>query len=212
MKNLKWIIIIIIIIIAIAGAFTFWLVTKKGIGPGEKQTEESTQVSKPEETKPEIKYATFTYDQGRFSFEYPDNWIKIAPEEIEKALTEEERKKEKILFYASNTEGVIISAGLEDHAQGDKSLDGLIEESLAELKKADPDMTIFTDEREENEALLGINFRTQGRDWSNIGKIILAETSKADHFYSVAVTLPKELKDKYYDVGTYILESIKIQY
>jgi len=211
MKNLK-LIIIIIIIIAVAGAFAFWLVTKKGIGPGEKQTEESTQVSKPEETKPEIKYATFTYDQGRFSFEYPDGWIKIAPEEIEKALTEEDRQKEKILFYASNPEGVIISAGLEDHARGDKSLDGLIEESLAELKKADPDMTIFADERKENEVSLGIDFRTQGRDWSNIGKIILAETSKTDHFYSVAITLPKELRDKYYDVGAYVLNSVRIQY
>ena len=211
MKNLKWIIIIIVIIV-VAGAFAFWLGAKKGIGPGERQTEESAQVSKPEETKPEIKYATFTYDQGRFSFEYPDGWIKIAPEEIEKALTEEGRQKEKVLFYASNTEGVIISAGLEDHAQGDKSLDGLIEESLAELKKADPDMTIFADERKGNEVSLGIDFRTQGRDWSNIGKIILAETKETDHFYSVAITLPKELRDKYYDVGAYVLNSVRIQY
>jgi len=211
MKNLKWII-VVIIIIAIAGVAAFWLGTKKGIGPGERQTEESAQVSKPEETKPEIKYATFTYDQGRFSFEYPDNWIKIAPEEIEKALTEEERQKEKVLFYASNTEGVIISAGLEDHAQGDKSLEDLIKESLAELKKADPDMTLFADERKENEVLLGIDFRTQGRDWSNIGKIILAETKETDHFYSIAITLPKELKDKYYDIGNYVLDSVKIYY
>jgi len=211
MKNLKWIIVIIVIIVLV-GAFVFWLGARKGIGPGEKQTEESAQVSKPEETKPEIKYATFSYDQGRFSFKYPDSWIKIAPEEIEKALTEEERQKEEILFYASSPEGVIISAALEDQARGDKSLDGIIEESLAELKKADPDMTIFADERKENEVSLGIDFRIQGRDWSNIGIIILAETNKTDHFYSVAITLPKELRDKYYDVGAYVLSSIRVQY
>ena len=52
----------------------------------------------------------------------------------------------------------------KDHARGDKPIEDLIEESLTELKKVDPDMTVFADEQKENEVLLRINFRIQGRN------------------------------------------------
>ena len=51
-----------------------------------------------------------------------------------------------------------------DHARGDKPIEDLIEESLTELKKVDPDRRVFADEQKENEVLLRINFRTQRRN------------------------------------------------
>ena len=52
----------------------------------------------------------------------------------------------------------------KDHARGDKPIEDLIEESLTELKKVDPDRRVFADEQKENEVLLGIDFRIQGRN------------------------------------------------
>lgn len=153
-------------------------------------------------------YEKYTEEKGYVQFDTPQEWTKISPEEIEKVLPAEQKEKIKVLYYAVNIDGVIISVSKKSYTKGEKTFSQMLDDELSESQKSVPDYNITKDEKSEKEALYKASFTFQNNPSLSLTKALYVnQDQEKDWIYFMNFILKKDFVSRYQDIIDHLLDS-----
>jgi len=213
MKKTILIIVIVLIVIGI-GIGIYFLVTQKK----ETTTNLNTSTTKEPVTNTIVNkvtppnYERFAESGGYISFDKIQEWTEISPEQIQKAITEEQRNGYTIVYYSANPAGVVLAVSKKSFESGAKTLTQNFDDDTELAQKQSASYKIIdkkiTDDSARSEAQITI----QDKSYTIYSKAMMKNVSgeNKDWYYIMEVSVPDNLEESYSDVTNYLFDSMSI--
>ena len=165
-----------------------------------------------EELKESDLTSIILYTESPLSFLYPQYWIKVPPQEINKFLEEQEERAECIFYLIHPKERIIFAITKESFSPQKISFQEYIKDDIEKTINESPDMRIENLEIKSDEAMGEIYFKDDEDEEIYSKFIVKVYDLNWDEsiIYSINLSMYLELKEKYEDFVGRVLTSFEI--
>jgi len=165
-----------------------------------------------EELKESDLTSTILYTESPLSFLYPQYWIKVPLQEINKFLEEQEKQAECIFYLIHPKERIIFAITKESFSPQKISFQEHIEDDIEKTVKESPDMRIENLEIKSDEAIGKIYFKDDEDKevYSEFISKVYDLNWDESIIYSINLSMYLELKEKYEDFVERVLTSFEV--
>ncbi|RJO58898.1 hypothetical protein C4546_04845 [Candidatus Parcubacteria bacterium] len=208
-KNL---IIIICVIAALAiGGVAYWLGTRSGaenknINQASGNANAAALANSP---TPNLTYETYANHDPLYTFVVVKEWTSIAPAEVQKSLTEEQRNGYEIKYYASNPDSVVLAVS-EKRSTTLTSMSAIVANDKTK-SQANKNITLVDERVNQADARTEMLVTSSANTFSVYSRyLVINSTGTETRWALMEVTVPASRTSQYASVVTRLLDSLQI--
>jgi len=160
--------------------------------------------------KPNVAYEPFSGDLSNYSFDIVKEWIKVAPEEIQKSITEEQRHGYDIIYYSTNPDGVVYSIS-EKRIAENWTMSQVVTDDSAASQKSTPGIVVTGQKINEADAFVELSIKNETSDYVLYYHYLMLPVINGQYRWAMMeIFLSKEKVAPYQEVITHLQDSLKI--
>ena len=211
MKKTSTILLIIIVVLGIAvGAY------RCGTRSADKKQSDQTDVnlninanSNINVSKPNVTYEPFSGDLPDYGFDTVKEWIKVAPEEVQKSVTEEQRHGYDIVYYSTNPEGAVYSIS-EKRIVENWTMSQVVEDDLATVQQSIADAAVTGQRINAADAFVELAIKKEASEYVLYYHYLMLPPANNQYRWAMMeIFLPKGKTTPYQEVVAHLQDSLK---
>lgn len=212
MKKTITIVLIIIAVLAI-GRIAYWLGTRTSTNTNQSQTNQ-TQENKnaavvTNTPAPNVTYETYTSHGPLYTFDTAKEWTSIAPAEIQKSVTEEQRHGYNIVYFSSNPDTITLAVSEKKSVELSTLQDIIADDRSVTAKN--PNITV-TDERiGQSDARLEMKVQAGTNEFIVYSRYLIISTANGEISWALMeMSVPASRASQYQEVISHLFDSLKL--
>jgi hypothetical protein len=212
MRNV--IIFLSILILAGIGFGVYWFATHGRVATVVNITSEQNEnaAQNANLSAPDVTFVQRIGEGERFVYDTVGEWTVIAPEEVQKSVTEEQRNGYRIIHYATNPDGVALSISMKSSPQP-TTMSAIVEGDIAFGIERQPGLSITTREIGEATATLSATFLANSVPYNVSSRYLLLppSTEAATSWAILEVATPSDRAARYRSILDHLLDSLTVR-
>jgi len=206
--NKSLLIIIVVIVIVGAGVGIFSVTQNKNDNAGNSPlTNTASQINAP---APEVTYEAFSGSVSGYNFDIIAEWTSIAPAEIQKSITEEQRHGYEIVYFSSSTDMVSLAVS-EKKSVELSDLEEIVADDRS-VSANNQDVTIMNERLGQTDARTELKITAGANEFIVTSRYLLLPPTAANEtrWTLMEITVPTNRTNQYRDIVTHLLDSLML--
>jgi hypothetical protein len=208
-KSNKILLIIAVVVIIVGVGVGIYLATQNKNANSNTSTASNTtnQVNTP---APQVTYEPFEGSESGYSFDVIAEWTSIAPAEIQKSITEEQRHGYEIVYFSSSTDMVSLAVS-EKKSEELSDLEEIVADDRS-VSANNQDVTIMNERLGQTDARTELKITAGANEFVVTSRYLLLPPTAANEtrWTLMEITVPTNRTNQYRDIVTHLLDSLKL--
>ncbi|MFA5134412.1 MAG: hypothetical protein WC505_01335 [Patescibacteria group bacterium] len=217
MKKTVAIIVVVIMMLAVAGG-AYWFGTRSetddkntnvAVTNANHANLNTNTAALTNASAPNVTYETYSNHGTLYTFDVVSEWTSIAPAEVQKSITEEQRHGYEIVYFSSNPDSVVLA--VSEKASATLATMPAITADDKSVAQANPNVTIVDERVNQADAQTEMTVRSGDSTYTVYSRyLIISAAGSETRWALMEVTVPSSRAAQYGAAAAHLLDSLQI--
>lgn len=203
-------IVIIMVAVLVIGGGAYWLGTRSSTNTNTtNQTAANANTAvNANISAPKVTYAANT-DKTLYGFDMVKEWTNVAPEEVQKSITAEQRNGYEVVYFSTNSDSAVLSVS-EKKADGKLSAAAIVAGDRSQLA-TNPNAKMTNERVNQSDAQTEIHVTSGTNQFTVFSRYLITfSTDTETRWTLMEVTVPTSRTDQYREIVAHLLDSLQL--
>ncbi len=148
-----------------------------------------------------------------YTFDTVSEWTSVAPEEVQKSITEEQRNGYELVYYSSNPDAVVLAVSEKRTSETVSSLSAVVEADLATTRSQQSDLTVLDQRAGTSDAQTELRLKTATIDYTIFSRYLALPPADdgQNRWALMEVSVPTTRTSQYSDIVMHLVDSLQLE-